>query len=316
MLCVCASCVQPRRVYRITMRKLNRHAGLQEVMGAPLAGWLISRRWCENITREGGREKGGREGGGRWFKNEASAPHLTPSALPCVPFVLPILLAARFPFLPLLACHVCIAGSDVRLELVTQGSLFVQETLLPKRRAPRIHLMFQLTGPTKTGVVSVVAKKAFGSKYAFKTLMVELPDKTLSGQAAAAAAAAALSKAQAHPSAATPPSSSSSSSNHSNSNSAGTQQAGAAAVPRVSSSSSTSTAGAAAASSPDPARIFLIGSPTSSQVRHQSPAALLDDLKDPLLYALKVCLVCLVVVCRCWWERAGWWVGGGERLEL
>lgn len=26
------------RVYRITMRKLNRHAGLQEVMGAPLAG--------------------------------------------------------------------------------------------------------------------------------------------------------------------------------------------------------------------------------------------------------------------------------------
>jgi hypothetical protein len=26
------------RVYRITMRKLNRHAGLQEVMGSPLAG--------------------------------------------------------------------------------------------------------------------------------------------------------------------------------------------------------------------------------------------------------------------------------------
>lgn len=30
------------RVYRITMRKLNRHAGLQEVMGSPLAGEFLT----------------------------------------------------------------------------------------------------------------------------------------------------------------------------------------------------------------------------------------------------------------------------------
>lgn len=163
----------------------------------------------------------------------------------------------------------------MRLELVTQGTLFVQETLLPKRRAPRLHLMFQLTGPTKTGVVSVEAKKAFGSKYTFKTLMVELPEKTLTGRAAAAAGTAAMAKAEAAKAA------------------IGTSSSASAASSGQESSSADSAAGAAAVS---PARIYIIGSParsatsssSSSSTKHISPTALLEDLKDPLLYALKV----------------------------
>jgi hypothetical protein len=186
-----------------------------------------------------------------------------------------------------LCCHfaLCLAvhaGSDVRLELVTQGTLFVQETLLPKRRAPRLHLMFQVTGPTKTGVVSVVAKKAFGSKYAFKTLMVELPDKTATSRAAAAAGTAAMMKAEAAKAANTTTTTSSSSSSVSQS------------------SSSQEGSGADTAAAVSPARIYIIGAPagsttnsssSSSNPRHMSPTSLLEDLKDPLLYALKVSLL-------------------------
>jgi hypothetical protein len=151
--------------------------------------------------------------------------------------------------------------------------------------------MFQLTGPTKTGVVSVVAKKAFGSKYAFKTLMVELPDKTLTGRAAAAAGTAAMVKAEAAKAATTTSGSSSSSVSQSSSS----QEA----------SSADTAAGSAAVS---PARIYIIGSPagsaitssttSSSSPRHMSPTALLEDLKDPLLFALKVRPVAVSSCCQ------------------
>lgn len=179
----------------------------------------------------------------------------------------------------------------MRLELVTQGTLFVQETLLPRRRAPRIHLMFQITGPNTTGVVSVTAKKAFGSKYAFKTLMVELPDKTLTSQAAGAAAVAALSQTQAARSNASVGSNPSQSDQH---HSAQDSSSGSSSGSRGSSGSSGSGSNPSAASSTgkDPARIYLIGSPAgsscSSSTRHMSPGVLLEDLKEPLLYALKV----------------------------
>lgn len=165
----------------------------------------------------------------------------------------------------------------MRLELVTQGTLFVQETLLPKRRAPRLHLMFQLTGPTKTGVVSVVAKKAFGSKYAFKTLMVELPDKAQSSQTAAATATAAAARAAASTAHASTPAGASTAPDSPSSSAAG-------------SSDQRSGADAAGSTFARPARIYIIGAPasSSSSARHLSPTALLEDLKDPLLYALKV----------------------------
>jgi hypothetical protein len=156
--------------------------------------------------------------------------------------------------------------------------------------------MFQLTGPTTTGVVSVIAKKAFGSKYAFKTLLVELPDKPLTGQAAGAAAVAALSQTQAARSQA-------SVGNYSQPDQQRSAQSSSSAAQGDSSSSSSggSTSNAppqasAAASSTgaDPARIYLIGSPAgsscSSSTRHMSPGVLLEDLKEPLLYALKVSL--------------------------
>jgi len=180
------------------------------------------------------------------------------------------------------------AGSDVRLELVTQGSLFVQETLVPKRRAPRLHLMFQLTGPTKTGVVSVEAKKVFGSKYAFKTLMVELPDKALTSAAAGAAAAAAASKVRAA-SALENGQQDQQVSDSSSSQSSSSQ-------PGIGGGGPSSSAGA------EPARIYIIGGPagasSSSKARHMSPAVLLEDLKEPMLYALKVSRA-RVVCCPC-----------------
>lgn len=43
----------------------------------------------------------------------------------------------------------------MRVQLVTRGSWFMQETMLPKLRAPRIHMLFPLTGPLKSGVVSL-----------------------------------------------------------------------------------------------------------------------------------------------------------------
>ncbi|WIA41303.1 hypothetical protein OEZ86_004903 [Tetradesmus obliquus] len=95
--------VDPERVYQVAMRKLTQHAGLQEVMGAPLA------------------------------------------------------------------------GSPMRVQLVTRGSWFIPETLLLQRRAPRIHMLFPLSGPLQSGVVSLQAKKLPGGKYAFKSLLVELP---------------------------------------------------------------------------------------------------------------------------------------------
>lgn len=175
----------------------------------------------------------------------------------------------------------------MRLELVSQGTLFVQETLLPKRRAPRLHLMFQLTGPTKTGVVSVVAKKAFGSKYAFKTLMVELPDKTMTSQAAAAAGVAAFAKAEAARAA---QGSSLAFSSATTSSSSSSGDSGSSASSGSTGDSSSASPGSSAPA--EPARIYLIGSPagsgSSSSTRHMSPSALLQDLKDPMLFALKV----------------------------
>eukprot|EP00775_Hariotina_reticulata_P001766 gene1766-2105_t len=99
--------VDPERVYQVAMRKLTQHAGLQEVMGTPLA------------------------------------------------------------------------GSPLRIQLVTKGSFFITDNLMLQRRAPRIHMLFPLAGPVKSGVVSLQAKKAKAGKYAFKTLVVELPDKEL-----------------------------------------------------------------------------------------------------------------------------------------
>jgi hypothetical protein len=43
----------------------------------------------------------------------------------------------------------------MRVQLVTRGSWFIQETLMPKRRAPRIHMLFPLSGPVQSGVVSL-----------------------------------------------------------------------------------------------------------------------------------------------------------------
>jgi hypothetical protein len=139
--------------------------------------------------------------------------------------------------------------------------------------------MFQLTGPTKTGVVSVEAKKVFGSKYAFKTLMVELPDKPLTSQAAAAAATAATAKVAAATQ--TPASTTANSS---------TAVGGPSSSTTESSSSAGSSTGQASSSTTRPARIYIIGAPASSSgsSRHLSPSALLEDLKDPLLYGLKV----------------------------
>ncbi|KAF6255801.1 hypothetical protein COO60DRAFT_180012 [Scenedesmus sp. NREL 46B-D3] len=117
--------VDPERVYQVAMRKLTQHAGLQEVMGAPLA------------------------------------------------------------------------GSPMRVQLVTRGSWFIQETLLPRRRAPRIHMLFPLSGPVQSGVVSLQAKKLTGGKYAFKTLLVELPSRALRGAEGTAAATAAAQQATA-----------------------------------------------------------------------------------------------------------------------
>lgn len=84
----------------------------------------------------------------------------------------------------------------MRVQLVTRGSYFIQETLLPKRRAPRIHMLFPLTGPLRSGVVSLEAKKQANGKYAFKHLLVELPNKALVGAKGMAVAIEAAAKAQ------------------------------------------------------------------------------------------------------------------------
>jgi hypothetical protein len=204
-----------------------------------------------------------------------------------------------------------IAGSETRLQLVTSGSLFVQETLLPRVRAPRIHMLFQLSGPVKSGVVSLEAAKDVGGKYRFKTLMVELPDKALAGSAAEAAceaaAAAAMARVRQAAAPATGPvatattssssiSSGGPSSSSSSQDSAGSSRGADAAAAADSSAKST------------PARIYIVGGPASSS-KGSSPAAqsqqlstreVLEGLKDPLIYALKV------------WSRAwGACPGGG-----
>lgn len=43
----------------------------------------------------------------------------------------------------------------MRVQLVTRGSWFIPETLLLQRRAPRIHMLFPLSGPLQSGVVSL-----------------------------------------------------------------------------------------------------------------------------------------------------------------
>jgi hypothetical protein len=53
------------------------------------------------------------------------------------------------------------AGSPMRVQLVTRGSWFMQESLMPKRRAPRIHMLFPLSGPVQSGVVSLQVRGCF-----------------------------------------------------------------------------------------------------------------------------------------------------------
>lgn len=79
----------------------------------------------------------------------------------------------------------------MRVQLITRGSYFMPDSLMPVRRAPRIHMLFPLSGPLKSGVVSLEAKKVPSRKYAFRNLSVELPSKGLTAAAAAARAAAA-----------------------------------------------------------------------------------------------------------------------------
>lgn len=182
-------------------------------------------------------------------------------------------------------------------------------------------MLFPLTGPLKSGVVSLEAKKSTNGKYAFKTLLVELPSKTLTGTSGAAAATAAAAKAQQQfrvadaaagapapeclqtPAAADPKSSSSSGSSSGCSSVGEIKQDNPAvlyivggpqntfsSVDRASGAGSPGTSGDASADQAVSAAASISSGDSSRQALQQrvpSAAVLLEQLKHPLMLALQ-----------------------------
>jgi hypothetical protein len=149
------------------------------------------------------------------------------------------------------------------------------------------------------------AKKLAGGKYAFKTLLVELPSKALWGAEGTAAAVAAAQQATA----AQERSSSSITSTSSSGYHAGSTVSGDTAVGEPAAA-----AAAAGAEAPAPARVYIVGGPklagnrsslqeavpasssgssVHAAMSSQEPAAqaLLEQLKQPLVFALQQNLV-------------------------